>query len=82
MKISEFPLKGFARAKETDPEHLAPCDKDCWYWMHCKQFHLACKQFNHFVQWNHDLDPPPGGWMHKDAPTRGRYSQAFPEDFE
>ncbi|MDP6037067.1 MAG: hypothetical protein QGG64_00795 [Candidatus Latescibacteria bacterium] len=74
--------KGYAVPKVADPDKLAPCEKQCWYWWHCKRFHLACPRFYLFWFWGHDLDPPPPGWMHKDAPNRKRYRRQFPEEFE
>jgi len=54
-------------------EAIAPCDKDCWFAYKCKKEKLACKEFEQFVLYGVQRDPP------KTVPTRARYERIFRE---
>ena len=63
----------FAR-KRVQPHvstQLAPCERSCLFWAHCGKESVACRQFENFVNYGWNLDPP------TKPPTREIFDRIF-----
>jgi len=59
------------RVPPHDSTHMAPCERGCWFFVECGKESLACKQFENWVNYGVQLEPP------KKMPTKEMYDRIF-----